>query len=247
MTAPRTLFSAMGAHHSAMPTTEEWLTPPFVLDALGGWESFDLDPCTPAVQPWPTARARFTAADNGLNRLWHGRVWLNPPYRSHIIVKWLARMAEHDQGVALIFARTETSAFFRFVWDASTAVLFLKGRLNFHKLDGTRARANAGAPSVLCAYGAEDCERLAACGLDGQFVALRLPRFVLLAAIDAPWREIVASAVMARRGPVKLDELYSELACHPRTARNRHWRAKIRQTLQSGRYRRVGRGQWEAA
>lgn len=44
MTAPRSLFAGMGGHHSASPTTEEWLTPPFVLEALGGAGSFDLDP-----------------------------------------------------------------------------------------------------------------------------------------------------------------------------------------------------------
>ena len=31
----------------------EWLTPPYVLDALG---EFDLDPCSPVVRPWDTAK-----------------------------------------------------------------------------------------------------------------------------------------------------------------------------------------------
>jgi hypothetical protein len=34
--------------------TEEWLTPPGIILALGGADSFDLDPATPAVQPYPT-------------------------------------------------------------------------------------------------------------------------------------------------------------------------------------------------
>lgn len=241
------LFSGMNGPHSASPTTEEWLTPPFIIDALGGWQSFDLDPCTPEAQPWPTARARFTAADNGLMHAWHGRVWLNPPYRSQIIGKWLARMSAHGRGTALIFARTETSAFFRHVWEAASGLLFLEGRLNFHTIHGTRASANSGAPSVLCAYGFEDCERLAGRVVPGQFVPLRLPRFVVLAGIDTTWRDVVLSHMRTHRGPVRLDELYRALMNHPKSRRNSHWRAKIRQTLQQGPFKRCSTGVWEAA
>ena len=71
----------MGGHQSASAEAEVWLTPPPVLEALGGWESFDLDPCAVmAPRPWPTARQHFTLADNGLMQPWHGRVWCNPPY-----------------------------------------------------------------------------------------------------------------------------------------------------------------------
>lgn len=55
----------------------------------------------------------------------------------------------------------------------STAVRFLYGRLHFHHPDGTRARANAGAPSVLVAYGPEDAARLATCTIPGKFIHLR--------------------------------------------------------------------------
>src|SRR5262245_51905518 len=106
---------AIGGHHSARPGTEEWLTPPSLLEELGGVDSFDLDPCTPIEQPWPTAKARYTIRDNGLIQPWHGRVWLNPPYSTEALMQWLGRLAEHNQGTALIFARTETEAFFKHV------------------------------------------------------------------------------------------------------------------------------------
>jgi hypothetical protein len=126
-------FSGIGGHHSARSGTHEWLTPPGIIQALGGHESFDLDPCTPIEQPYPTARRRFTILDNGLTREWgDGRAFLNPPYSQTEIPKWLARMAQHNHGTALIFARTETRPFFRFVWDAATALLFIAGRINFH-------------------------------------------------------------------------------------------------------------------
>lgn len=44
----------------------------------------------------------------------------------------------------------------------ATAVLFIGGRLHFHYVDGKRAKANSGAPSVLIAYGMDDAAVLAA-------------------------------------------------------------------------------------
>jgi hypothetical protein len=75
--------------------------------------------------------------------------------------------------MALIFARTETEMFFEAVWRAASAVLFLKGRLFFCRPDGVPARANAGAPSCLVAYGPQDRGRLERMMEYGHFVPLR--------------------------------------------------------------------------
>jgi len=151
---------------------DEWLTPPAVLAAL---QPFDLDPCAPVTRPWDTAARHYTVHDNGLQQPWNGRVWLNPPYGQQAAA-WLARLADHGAGTALIFARTETAMFFEHVWAKATALLFLRGRLHFHYVDGTRAVANGGAPSVLIAYGQEDAEILKNCGIDGAFVPLAAQR-----------------------------------------------------------------------
>ena len=63
------------------------------------------------------------------------------------------RLADHGQGTALLFARTETAMFHRLVWNRASALLFLRGRVVFHRANGERSSANAGAPSVLIAYG----------------------------------------------------------------------------------------------
>ena len=102
---------------------------------------------------------------------WHGRVWCNPPYGLEASA-WLARMVQHGCGTALIFARTETAMFFAHVWRAAHAVLFLEGRLHFHHVDGSRAKANAGAPSCLVAYGVRDAQILKQCEISGHYVAL---------------------------------------------------------------------------
>lgn len=249
MTAP--LFAGIGGHHRPSKTRkDEWLTPPALLAALG---RFDLDPCAPILRPWPTADRHYTAIDNGLILPWSGRTWLNPPYHRSVIGKWLARMAAHAHGTALIFARTETAAFFRYVWEQASALLFLRGRLDFHHVDGSLTRrpggsaANAGAPSVLCAYGPADAEVLAFCGLDGQFVPLRLSRSVAVLALEQTWREAVMDWMRAQRGPIALADIYRAFAAHRKAAGNPNYQAKIRQILQKGPFRRVARGQWSAA
>lgn len=160
----------MGSHHSAKAETTTWLTPPHVHQALG---AFDLDPC--AAPDWPTAKRHIILPEDGLTAEWHGRVWLNPPYGNEGWT-WLDKLAEHGRGTALIFARTETAGFVEQVWSKAAAVKFLHGRLHFHYPDGTRAAANAGAPSVLVAYGHEDAARLAASPLEGTYLRLRESR-----------------------------------------------------------------------
>lgn len=163
------MSAAIGGHQSAHALTTTWLTPPTLIDDLG---PFDLDPCAaPSPRPWATARRHIELPEDGLQAEWNGRVWLNPPY-SFAAWAWLSKLAEHNHGTALIFARTETAGFVREVWGKATALRFLYGRLHFHHSDGTRARANSGAPSVLVAYGRFDAIALRESALPGKFVLL---------------------------------------------------------------------------
>jgi hypothetical protein len=156
----------IGGHHSPNKgAKDEWLTPPHIIEALG---PFDLDPCAPIVRPWPTAVAHYTTEDDGLMQPWSGRVWCNPPYGPET-GKWLSRLADHRNGIALVFARTETAMVFEHAWSKAVAMLFLEGRLFFHHVDGSRAKHNSGAPSVLIAYDDGNAERLRTCGLHGAF------------------------------------------------------------------------------
>lgn len=170
-------MNGIGAHHNPVPNTEVWLTPPEIITALG---PFDLDPCAaPEPRPWPTAERHISLPQDGLTATWTGRVWCNPPYSTAEVKRWLARMAEHQHGTALIFARTETDSFFRYVWERATALRFLRTpRLHFHYPDGRRADNNCGAPSVLIAYGEYDAERLRTCKIAGHFVRLQQPQGV---------------------------------------------------------------------
>lgn len=146
--------AGIGSHTRAhRGASDSWITPRYLIDRLG---PFDLDPCAAPVQPWPCARHAYTV--DGLTRPWFGRVWLNPPYGPQT-GRWLERLADHGNGIALTFARTETRMFHRFVFGRATALMFLEGRLHFYRPDGRRGEHNAGGPSVLIAYG----ERNVAC------------------------------------------------------------------------------------
>lgn len=241
------LFAGIGGHQTPRRArTDNWLTPPWLLKMLGGWQAFDLDPCAMENQPWPTARRHYTVRDNGLILPWAGQVWLNPPYLRGLLGRFMARMADHGRGIALIFARTETATFFRYVWERATAVLFPRGRIDFHTPDGQPA-GDSGAPSALCAYGWNAADVLAECGVDGQFVPLRLPRSVVALALEPTWREAIAAWMRQQRGPVALADIYRAFASHRKAAGNPNYQAKIRQVLQMGAGVRVGRGQWSAA
>ena len=149
---------------------DEWLTPPSIIEALG---PFDLDPCAPVNRPWPTAKKHFTIEDNGLLQPWDEYVWCNPPYGRYT-VRWLERMSMHNDGLALIFARTDTDMFFKYVWETASALLFIKGRLHFHHVSGERVKTNSGAPSVLIAYGPYAHIRLHASKIKGKFIQLKI-------------------------------------------------------------------------
>lgn len=164
--------NGIGSHQSHDMGKDEWLTPFKLIKALG---VFDLDPCSPKVRPWNTAKAHLTLKENGLQRPWGNkkiRVWLNPPYGKHTGV-WLSKLAKHGNGIALIFARTETRMFVSEVWEKADAVFFIYDRLFFHHGDGTRAKSNSGAPSCLVAYGKNNIKAIEKSGLRGKLCILR--------------------------------------------------------------------------
>lgn len=165
---------AIGSHQSAASSSVDWLTPPEWIAALG---LFNLDPCCPPHMPWPTASVMWSLPFDGLTHEWTGRVWCNPPYGGpKVIEPWMRKMAAHGNGIALIFARTETRCWFEHVWRKADAVLFVKGRPRFYRPDGHRAPANCGGPVALVAYGefnARVLRNVSHGAIPGAFVDLR--------------------------------------------------------------------------
>ena len=140
--------------NSNTANNDEWLTPPEIIKALG---PFDLDPCAPVNRPWDMAKKHYTVQDNGLYLPWAGRVWLNPPYGRETF-KWMERLSEHGNGIALIFARTETKGFHEQIWRKAKAVFFFEGRLKFHYVDG---RQGGGGKRTFLSRGLRQLQRFA--------------------------------------------------------------------------------------
>ena len=78
---------------------------------------------------------------------------------------------KHGNGIALIFARTETKCFFDNVWNSADALLFVKGRIRFYHVSGIQG-GTSGAPSVFIAYGKENALALKNSGIAGHYVEL---------------------------------------------------------------------------
>lgn len=149
-------------------TTIEWLTPPILVKMLG---EFDLDPCSPENPPFTHAKINYTIKDNGLDKVWFGRVYMNPPYGKGM-ENWLEKLKIHGNGIALIFARTETKTFFNHIWDDADALLFVKGRVKFFNLEGKQV-GTPGSPSVFVAYGKNNVTALKNSGIEGKLIILK--------------------------------------------------------------------------
>ncbi len=131
----------------------EWYTPGWVFNVIG--LDFDLDPASPHdMKSAVPAKTKYTVFDDGLKKEWFGRVWLNPPYGKDTEF-WIRRMIEHNNGIALVFSRTDA----RWCQDAmrsSTAMLFIQGRIEFIPgLENQHKKSRCGAGTVLFAFGVE--------------------------------------------------------------------------------------------
>jgi hypothetical protein len=159
---------SMGGQQSARSAGVNWLTPPKWIASLG---LFDLDPCCPPHMPWYTATTMLTQRDDGLAVPWRGRVWLNPPYgQPSVIEPWMRKMAKHNHGIALLFARTDTACWHNYVFGVASAVRFVSGRPNFYLPTGERSKANCGAPVALIAYGVSDAMVLEQTAIPGHTI-----------------------------------------------------------------------------
>lgn len=146
----------------------EWYTPKWIFDELN--MEFDLDPASPFdFETFVSAVTKYTIFDDGLSREWFGRVWLNPPYGPDTGF-WMRRMADHGNGVALIFSRTDAN-WCQQAMKACTAMLFMSGRIAFVPGHENTHKANrAGAGTVLFAFGTRCADALQRMSSRGIFI-----------------------------------------------------------------------------
>jgi hypothetical protein len=112
----------------------EWYSPADIVaaarDVLG---AIDLDPASCDVANAVVEASRiFTVADNGLEQPWHGRVYMNPPYRQPDIQHFCEKFAQHASagdivGIVFVNNATETEWFARLA-SVATAFCFPSSR-----------------------------------------------------------------------------------------------------------------------
>lgn len=119
----------------------EWYTPAEIIEAArSAMGSIDVDPASNDIaQKVVKAGAYYTAETNGLDKTWTGNVWMNPPYASDLIGKFIdkliAERKNYTQAIILVNNATETEWFNKII-SISSAVCFPKSRVKFYMPDG---------------------------------------------------------------------------------------------------------------
>lgn len=128
--------------HVATSGENEWYTPPQYLEAarrvMGG---IDLDPASSEkAQELVQAAVYYTKDDNGLERPWSGRVWMNPPYAKNLIWPFCERLCEFyasedvTEAIVLVNNATETAAFQRMA-ELASSICFHAKRIKYLNRD----------------------------------------------------------------------------------------------------------------
>lgn len=136
------------AHVSYNSGENEWYTPPEYIEAARKvMGSIDLDPASSEVANRIVGATTFyTKADDGRDKKWTGRVYMNPPYASNLIGDFASKFAGHirdgsiTDGIVLVNNATETTWFQKLI-ECAQAVVFTTGRVRFLDPQG-----NPGAP-----------------------------------------------------------------------------------------------------
>lgn len=133
----------MSAHVSHNSGNNQWYTPGPWIDAarevMGG---IDLDPASSAIANQTVKAARyFTEEDNGLDKQWHGRVWLNPPYAAKLIGPFVEKLLESyhasDVVAAIVLVNNATETKWgQGMLENCDAICFPRGRVKFLTPDG---------------------------------------------------------------------------------------------------------------
>lgn len=98
-------------------------------------------------------------------------VYESPPYSRPLIEQFVRKMAEHGNGIALLFNRCDNAMFHDIIFPTATAMKFLRKRIRFYRPDGTRGDS-PGCGSVLVAWGEDNVDIIRDCELEGKYVRL---------------------------------------------------------------------------
>ena len=151
------------ACHRAKGGTDEWFTPPEIIQALG---VFDLDPACGPLCKTKTAARKIGPKRDGLRAKWRGRVWLNPPFSN--AAPFIRRMMDHGDGIALIFTRMDAN-WFQEAMQAAGWVFVFRGRIQFLR-PGITNRHRCPLGCALLPFGDRNVEAIRNAGFRGSLL-----------------------------------------------------------------------------
>lgn len=157
--------------HNKVVSSDEWYTPRWLIDTLG---PFDTDPCAPPadVRPFEIAQLCYTKEDDGLAHDWQGVVFMNPPYSRVLLRQFCEKMAEHNNGIALLVNRQDNVMWQEVIFPTAKSMIFMRNRVKFIQPAGRESSPFFG--SCLVAWGSECDRRLRRSGIEGKYVVLNL-------------------------------------------------------------------------
>ena len=111
----------------------EWYTPPEIIEAartaMGG---IDLDPASSDVaQETVKAKRYFTIEDDGLSKQWKGRTWLNPPYSTELLGKFVEKVLTSKGPTCVLVNNTTETKSGQALLEQADAACFFNGRVRF--------------------------------------------------------------------------------------------------------------------
>jgi hypothetical protein len=104
---------SLGSHQRCVGLSQNHITPYWIIERL---KPIDLDPCASALRPWDCARINWT--EHGLERDWprHLFIYLNPPFNRFEVGAWIAKLAEHGNGITLLSGLRLSQAAYQSRW-----------------------------------------------------------------------------------------------------------------------------------
>lgn len=133
-----TVTEAIRAHVANNSGNNEWYTPDeFIVAAREVMGRIDLDPASnPIANEHVQAAVYYSIEDDGLTKQWTGKVWMNPPYESKLIIQFAEKLCSEytagnvQEAIVLVNNATETK-WFQGIAHRARAICFPQSRIRF--------------------------------------------------------------------------------------------------------------------